>query len=244
MLETSKYEEVNKTLLSEEIQNAEKMLSEFSIGTEYGQCSEEAYNEYLEAITIAKKVNKTKLTTQKVIDNAIEAISKATMTVNAKRIVGYENLAIPLQNSKWTSQTSDSVIENGTLYVKDKEIFAKSLLNGNCKNAEDLLKLFGEKAFIYGISDPKESGTAHVLDVMTGKNAEFVGINISNYENKSSSQKTKIAQKLVQNKYKTLSDIEKFLNNYEENKNTGGSGGGSGSSSSSSVSAGVSITNA
>lgn len=126
--------------------------------------------------------------------------------------------------------------------IKDKSAFAKSLLKGDCKNAEDLLKLFGEKAFIYGIADPKESGTANVSEVMIKKNAEYVGIDISNYENKSSSTKSKIAQKLVQNKYKTLDEIEKFIDDYKETTGGGGNGGGSNSSSSSSVSAGVSIT--
>lgn len=120
MLETSKYEDVNKVLLSDEIADAEKIMAELSIGTEYGQCSEEAYREYEIAIADAKKVNKTKLTTQKVIDRATESLSIATMKINAERIVGYENLAVPLQNSKWTSQASDSYVENGTLYVKDK----------------------------------------------------------------------------------------------------------------------------
>ena len=125
--------------------------------------------------------------------------------------------------------------------IKDKKTFSESLLKGNCNNEEDLLRLFGEKAFIFGISDAKESGTAHEEKVMTKENAEFVGIDISNYENKSNSIKAKMAQKLVQNKYKSIQDIEKFLNNYEE-KTTGGGGGGSSSSSSSSLSAGVSIT--
>lgn len=130
MLKTSKYEDVNKILLSEQIAEAESMFAELSVGTEYGQCTEEAYSEYELAIAEAKKANKTKLTTQNIIDDATNALAAATMKVNSQRIIGYENLAVPLQNSKWTSQASESVVENGTLYVKDKFAFLNETIPG------------------------------------------------------------------------------------------------------------------
>lgn len=107
--------------------------------------------------------------------------------------------------------------------VKDKTAFVKALCNKNYTTAEDLKKSFLEQAFINGISDAKTSGSGHIKDVLTLKNAQAVSVDISNYLSQSENNKNKMASVLVKNKYTTLEDIENYITNYKPETTGGGS---------------------
>lgn len=113
LLTTSKYDDLDKLLLNDEVNKAEAVYSELSVGEETGQSKTEDIKEFREAIDKAISVNNLKYGSQKEVDAACEELKMHVASMNSKRNIGYVSITDMLDDSKkWNASTNSEIKDN------------------------------------------------------------------------------------------------------------------------------------
>ena len=134
----------------------------------------------------------------------------------------------------------DSIDVNGVtlykLYTENtsktgQEAVIDSIIEKNFKEVDELYNALLEPFMLNALKYPAKNGVAHVSKVLTKKNADAVGIDITKYLNLSD---TSSADKDIANmNIQSLNDVEDYIKKLGSNNSSNNNGGGGGGNSSS-----------